>query len=250
MNPVAINEAKKVLRREIKKRITTMSDELKLKESISIVNELIGMEEYKLSRRISVYLSMPSEVQTEGILKDIFQTKKDCFVPCYIGSNMDMVKLDSMKDFFSLPLTSWNIRQPAEDDEREEALLSGGLDLIVVPGLGFTKHGLRLGRGKGYYDSYIKKCTDKCEKKPYLVGLAFSTQICDDLPVTERDMVWALRRSPFRDQRREVAKMCGASMLEIFHPYSVENLHDNINLWWLQDKSHLLDLKTRKLYMK
>ncbi|XP_074624610.1 5-formyltetrahydrofolate cyclo-ligase-like isoform X2 [Acropora palmata] len=180
MNPVAINEAKKVLRREIKKRITTMSDELKLKESISIMNKLIGMEEYKLSRRISVYLSMPSEVQTEGILKDIFQTKKDCFVPRYIGSNMDMVKLDSMEDFFSLPLTSWNIRQPAENDEREEALLSGGLDLIVVPGLGFTK---------GYYDSYIKKCIDKCEKKPHLVGLAFSTQICDDLPVTERDMV-------------------------------------------------------------
>lgn len=40
MNPVAINEAKKVLRREIKKRITTMSDELKLKESISIMKEV------------------------------------------------------------------------------------------------------------------------------------------------------------------------------------------------------------------
>ncbi|KAK2561972.1 5-formyltetrahydrofolate cyclo-ligase, partial [Acropora cervicornis] len=161
MNPVALNEAKKVLRRDIKKRITTMSDELKLKESISIMNKLIGMEEYKLSRRISVYLSMPSEVQTEGILKYHKYLKKrletnniidfvfrDCFVPRYIGSNMDMVKLDSMEDFFSLPLTSWNIRQPSEDDEREEALLSGGLDLIVVPGLGFTKHGLRLGRGK------------------------------------------------------------------------------------------------------
>lgn len=40
MNPVAINEAKKVLRREIKKRITTMSDELKLKESVSIMNKV------------------------------------------------------------------------------------------------------------------------------------------------------------------------------------------------------------------
>ena len=40
MNPVAINEAKKVLRRQFKKRITTMSDELRLKESISIVNKV------------------------------------------------------------------------------------------------------------------------------------------------------------------------------------------------------------------
>lgn len=38
---------------------------------------------------------------------------RDCFVPRYIDSNMAMVKLDSMEDFFSLPLTSWNIRQPA-----------------------------------------------------------------------------------------------------------------------------------------
>lgn len=27
----------------------------------------------------------------------------------------------------------------SEDDDREEAITSGGLDLIVVPGLGFTK---------------------------------------------------------------------------------------------------------------
>ena len=31
----------------------------------------------------------------------------------------------------------------SEDDEREEAISSGGLDLIVVPGLGFTKVSLR-----------------------------------------------------------------------------------------------------------
>ena len=31
--------------------------------------KVLGMEEYKSSKRISVYLSMPSEVQTEGILK-------------------------------------------------------------------------------------------------------------------------------------------------------------------------------------
>lgn len=185
---MAVNEAKKVLRRELKKRIAAMTDEAKLTESTSIVNKLLRMEEYKSSKRISVYLSLSSEVQTEGILQELFQAKKECFIPRYIGLNMDMVKLYSMEDMMSLPVTSWNIQQPAEDDEREEAISSGGLDLIVVPGLGFTKNGLRLGRGKGYYDSYIMKCIQTCKKKPLLIGLAFSSQICDDLPVTERDM--------------------------------------------------------------
>lgn len=36
-----------------------------------------------------------------------------CFIPRYVGPRMDMVKLDSLEDMLALPLTSWNIRQPA-----------------------------------------------------------------------------------------------------------------------------------------
>lgn len=67
-------------------------------------------------------------------------------------------------------------------------LFSGGLDLIIIPGLGFTTNGKRLGRGKGYYDKYIIDY-----KKKYLcndlktIGLAFSQQICDEIPTTEQD---------------------------------------------------------------
>ena len=83
--------------------------------------------------------------------------------------------------------------------------------------------------------------------------------VAQDLECTVLRDIFSTRRSGhcvvlpseiFRDLRWEVAKMCGVSVLEIFHPYSVENLRDNVNLWWLQDKSHLLDLKMRKLYMK
>lgn len=38
---------------------------------------------------------------------------RECFIPRYIGLNMDMVKLHSMEDMMSLPVTSWNIQQPA-----------------------------------------------------------------------------------------------------------------------------------------
>ena len=85
------------------------------------------------------------------------------------------------------------------------------------------------------------RMTKNCRARPGMHSLAWHFFY---------SQVWALHCSPFRDQRREVAKMCGVSVLEIFHPYSVENLRDNVNLWWLQDKSHLLDLKMRKLYMK
>ena len=40
MAQVAIHEAKKVFRGELKKRIAGMSDELKLKESLTIMNKV------------------------------------------------------------------------------------------------------------------------------------------------------------------------------------------------------------------
>lgn len=40
MSQMAVNEAKKVLRRELKKRIAAMTDEAKLTESTSIVNKV------------------------------------------------------------------------------------------------------------------------------------------------------------------------------------------------------------------
>ncbi|XP_045416554.1 5-formyltetrahydrofolate cyclo-ligase isoform X3 [Lemur catta] len=64
----------------------------------------------------------------------------------------------------------------------------GGLDLIFVPGLGFDTHGNRLGRGKGYYDAYLKRCWQHQEVKPYTLALAFKEQICPQVPVDENDM--------------------------------------------------------------
>lgn len=70
------------------------------------------------------------EVNTEGILRHIFKSKKSCFIPQYIGPKMEMLKLYSMEDYQSLPVTKWNIKQPATDDKREEALSSG---TFIIP---------------------------------------------------------------------------------------------------------------------
>uniref|UniRef100_A0A8C7W5W2 5-formyltetrahydrofolate cyclo-ligase n=1 Tax=Oncorhynchus mykiss TaxID=8022 RepID=A0A8C7W5W2_ONCMY len=149
---------------------------------------------YARCERIAVFLSMHDEVRTEEIIQDLFKHGKTCFMPKYLtqgtSNHMDMVKLTSMEDMMSLPLTSWNIRQPAADDNtREEALETGGLDLILMPGLGFDRKGNRLGRGKGFYDSYLERCMKHPKGKPYTIALAFREQLCQDIPVGDNDVL-------------------------------------------------------------
>ena len=66
--------------------------------------------------------------------------------------------------------------------------LQGGLDLILMPGLGFTKTGDRLGRGKGYYDKYLDKCKKVTGSFPSTIALAYFQQICDSIPTFETDV--------------------------------------------------------------
>lgn len=184
-----MHEAKSLLRKELKNRLAGMSAELKHAESAAVADKLYAREQFMESERISVYMSMPNEIDTYHIMTRIFELNKKCFIPHYMGLVMKMVELTSMSDYESLMITSWNIKQPADDDIRQDALETGGLDLIVVPGLGFTREGARLGRGKGYYDSYIKKCKMLGPKSPVTVALAFSVQMCESVPISDHDMI-------------------------------------------------------------
>jgi 5-formyltetrahydrofolate cyclo-ligase len=55
-------------------------------------------------------------------------------------------------------------------------------DIIVIPGLGFSKNGKRLGRGKGFYDRYLEYSS------AVKIGIAFEMQISNDIPIDEYDI--------------------------------------------------------------
>lgn len=180
-------QAKAVLRKELKQRLAAMTVEERTLQSDNISQKLFLLPEYQKSQRVCLYLHMAEEVYTTRILHHILETNKDCFIPQYIGPVMKMVKLDSLEDYEKLPETKWKIKQPADNDIRPDALETGGLDLILMPGLGFTQSGDRLGRGKGYYDTYLEKCFQK-GFKPKTIALAYKQQICEEIPVTESDI--------------------------------------------------------------
>ncbi len=118
---------KKELRKKVADCLKSLDLESIVKQSQEISKKVIAHPEFQRAKRVSVYLSTDTEVSTVKILESIFENGKSCFVPRFDSkkSQMEMVRLASMKDYHSLPTTKWNIKQPALDDERESFSQSG-----------------------------------------------------------------------------------------------------------------------------
>ncbi|XP_075016021.1 5-formyltetrahydrofolate cyclo-ligase isoform X2 [Calonectris borealis] len=128
MAAAALRAAKRALRGELRQRLRSLGAAEKQRQSRLLTRKVIGHPKYQESKRIAIFLSMPDEIQTEEIIKDIFKQGKECFIPRYKphSNHMDMLKLSSAEDISSLTLTSWNILQPSDDDSVREEALAGG----------------------------------------------------------------------------------------------------------------------------
>ncbi len=51
------------------------------------------------------------------------------------------------------------------------------IGVILVPGLGFSRRGSRLGRGKGFYDRYLKSVPSALR-----IGVGFHEQLIESIP--------------------------------------------------------------------
>lgn len=180
-----INATKQILRQKIRHVLKEMPKEDRIHQSNVVTKLLLNHPKYQLSHSISIYVNMNTEISTRDIIQHAFQSQKRVFIPRYSSSSMDMVRIYSLDDLDSLPITKWNIRQPDLHDKNRE-IATNNIDLIIVPGLGFTSDGSRLGHGKGYYDKYLNALNGSV----YTIGLAFHQQILEDnsIPMNPHDV--------------------------------------------------------------
>ena len=74
-------------------------------------------------------------------------------------------------------------------------------EALLIPALGFTRTGERIGRGKGHYDRFLKGFTG------IKIGVCFEKQLCEGLPVEEHDQ----KVQVVVTERRIIS--CGESLL-------------------------------------
>ena len=125
-----------------------------------------------------LYSALQDEVPTQSLLDELVAQGKTVLLPRVVSdTDMELRQYTGLQD---LQVGAFGILEPTgklfTDYEK--------IDVAVVPGMAFDKEGHRLGRGKGYYDRFLRLLP-----KTYKIGICFSWQLVDNVPTDEHDIL-------------------------------------------------------------
>ena len=150
-------------------------------KSLAILERLLVDPAFLRSKTILFYASFDGEVETFEMMTQAKRLGKQIALPTIFRTEKKLVPI-LVEDLDDLEEGAYGIRQPRFSADR--CLLPEDLDFCLVPGVGFDRSNLRLGRGAGYYDRFL--CT--LPRAIPTVGLAFRFQILDRLPRQPHDV--------------------------------------------------------------
>jgi len=174
---------KEKLRKKYRNKRQSLSSTIISRNSSIITNKLDSYILKNNYKNIMIFVSFRNEIYTHDLIKKwLIERDKNIFVP-YIENDIDQMKISQIKDFEKyLERGVYNILEPTEKIKNNNEVYD--LDIIVVPGLVFSKDGYRIGYGGGYYDKFLSKVSNEVKK----VGIVYSDFVVNDLPVDEYDL--------------------------------------------------------------
>ena len=145
-----------------------------------IINQIYESSFYKDAKTIMTFISFGDEVNTHDFIKKSIKDHKRIVVPITFPKTKE-VKPSEILDFDELEIGFYNILTPKEEFIR--FINPEDIDLAMVPGVAFDRHGYRVGYGGGYYDRFLSKYSDIIK-----VGIAFDLQLIHSVPKEEFDI--------------------------------------------------------------
>jgi 5-formyltetrahydrofolate cyclo-ligase len=155
------------------------------KASSCAVRAFLSSEVYKNAETVLLFVPLPDEVDTSYIIEKALADGKRTAVPRTEGNGlMDFYYLDGEKPVSKqLSAGSYGILEPEKTAEKIDTLQFPPCAVIAVPGLAFSKDGNRLGRGKGYYDAYVRRIETSGGSQPSaLAAVCFGFQVLESVP--------------------------------------------------------------------
>lgn len=122
----------------------------------------------------AVYISLLNEVDTKKIIETILSSGKKCLLPIQQEDNFFFTEITNKTQYQK---NKYGILEPINTQQAKQKP-----DVILVPGLAFTKQWTRLWRWLWRYDKLLSQYPDIIK-----IGLCFESQIIPNIPIQAHD---------------------------------------------------------------
>ncbi len=171
---------KKQIRKEALARRAAISVDERASKSLRIADLVLSLPETATAKVITVYVDFRNEVETRDLINRLLALGKTVALPI-VHMETGTLSFTAVSSLDCLIKTEKHIWEPAPGSGTDVPIEA--LDLILTPGAAFDRSGYRLGYGGGFYD----KLLEKRRTDVHAIGLAFSEQLVDSLPIEAHD---------------------------------------------------------------
>ncbi|PTM03165.1 MAG: 5-formyltetrahydrofolate cyclo-ligase [Bacteroidetes bacterium] len=170
-----MKKEKKILRLKMLQARLELSQAQKNSFYKNLEEQSIALIQRLSARSVHIYISLKDEVNTQGIIEYCWENNIKVIVPETLRAGL--LKHREYRQQDKLTTGPFQCKWPENRPEYK-----GSLDLIICPGLAFSKNGARLGYGGGYYDRFLIK-----HPNAWKAALALPFQLIEHIPTNEQD---------------------------------------------------------------
>jgi len=171
---------KAAVRKHLREVLAALTESQRHQKSLNACSLVAASPEFAAARVVMLFLSTSQEVDTASLALKSWQAGKTVVVPKVSWDQRRMLPVEISSLNTSMTTTGPGVREPVNG----KPIPVDFVDLVIVPGLGFTADGHRIGRGMGFYDRFLAQP----EFLGVSCGLGFEEQIVEKLPVLDHDM--------------------------------------------------------------
>jgi 5-formyltetrahydrofolate cyclo-ligase len=132
--------------------------------------------------RVAVFSALPDEASPQALAAHLEARGIPLAYPRVAGDALVFCEARPA----DLTPGAWGILEPRAD---AAPVALADIDLFLVPGVGFTRSGARLGYGRAFYDRALAQARRDRKAPPApAVGVGFTVQVVPSLPVAPHDV--------------------------------------------------------------
>ncbi|SDM86384.1 5-formyltetrahydrofolate cyclo-ligase [Psychrobacillus sp. OK028] len=170
---------KKLTRNAMREKLTALDEMTYTNYSRQIEEQFLRYIASSDASTIALTISSFPEVNTWGIIKQLWVIGKNVVVPKCKPSDKSMI-FYQIQNFDQLERVYMHLLEP--NPLLTKAFTPQEIDLIVVPGIVYNEKGYRIGFGGGYYDRFLMNYHGDT------LSLAFQMQVVEDVETNVFDL--------------------------------------------------------------